>query len=122
MPSLSELKKKIKKKKQEIVAAVATNYPPQMSGQTSTDFRADTATMASDCDDILLDAYFSGITPVILNQTIGTELIDWFGALADDADAILDLPSPTTAQKQTAADSYATMSHIAGDLNTAYST
>lgn len=120
MPSLSGLRKKINEKADDAVAAVSANYPPQMSGQNSTDFRSDTAAMAADCDLILLDPFFAGITPSLLTQTPGSTLIDWFETVAQDTDALMDISNPTSAQKQEAADGYATMSDLAGDLNTAY--
>lgn len=122
MSDLLTLKKRILKKLNDANSLVTSNYPPALSGQNAIDFDTAAQDAGNDSNDILLDSFFAGITPVSQPQPTTATMIQWFVDMAEEAAAVIDKPLPTPADKQNAADCYYTISQDRGNLISEYTT
>lgn len=118
--SVALFRKLIHKRMREMAGLLDANYPPTLSGSNATTLTTEANDMKSDCDDILQESLFSGITPVAASQPIGSELYEWLEDIEQDAYTITGLASPTTAEKQEAADIYFTLSGETANLISSY--
>lgn len=96
------------------------NYPPSMTGPPGTDFAGDGNETKSLAIDQLADSMFGGITPSPKTLPFGDDYLDWIIDLNDAAKAVVDSPSPTSAELQDAADNYQTVASQMADVVSAY--
>lgn len=113
--SLSDLARRIRENISRS-KSLTNGVSPPLTGQDALDFETWMIEARSDSDDALDDTFFAGITPALAGQPVGATLMGWLLDMADEALAIVQLPAPTSQQKQTAADGYYT---IAGKVEDA---
>lgn len=120
--SIFTLKKKIRRKIKGARAVLDDHYPPALGGPEAAEFDGLVQEAGDASDDILQESFFAGITPTTKTQPTTLTMIEWFEDMAESASDIIDLPLPTAAQKQDAADSYYTISQDRGSLISEYTT